>query len=485
MRCDGQRPVCNVCRPLQIACVYDLDRRQASRVSKETVEAMGHKVATLEQTLAELRSKANLDDRRQSVLEPGFQPLASPSRRFNPTAPALCEDGPVSPSNFATRQSDIQVHSLVKSDTGVSVHGPTSTFTGPHLPSVAADSPASMRHSPYERDQIRQKLFAYSALQLQKEFTLWASPNLDLDGVDYQTASHLFDLHWNHQHIGFLLTYRPAIMDSLANGGSHCNKLLLNAIFYTSALQSNRPNMRDDPAKPENFGSRRFRRFQELLGVELQNSSPTSIAGLVAMGSSCVSNGRQTIGWLFTGIAYRMIVDLGMNIDPDKVQMSNIVLSNPSMVLSDVDLEIRRRYTWAAYLNDRFQSLYFGRPPSLDMTSDLSPSQTLLDTYEELDLWRPYIDPEDSEALPVSGFVPQPKYAVSTWNALLKLAEITSEVVTRLYTPTRRTMTVESAHQEIQTVQQHLNQWSDSLASHLQYEPGDLPVPPTTRFVIQ
>lgn len=203
------------------------------------------------------------------------------------------------------------------------------------------------------------------------------------------------------------------------------------------------------------------------------------------MGSSCVSNGRQTIGWLFAGIAYRMIVDLGMNIDPDKVQMSNIVLSNPLMALSDIDLEIRRRYTWAAYLNDRFQSLYFGRPPSLDLTSKLSPSQTLLDTYEELDLWRPYVDPEDSKPFSVSDFIPQPKYAVSTWNALLKLAEITSEVVTRLYTPTRRAMTVESARQDIETVQRQLNQWAESLAPHLRYEPDHLPVPPPTRFVIQ
>lgn len=484
MRCDGQRPSCDVCQPLQVNCVYDLDRRQASRVSKETVEAMGHKVATLEQTLAELRAKGNLDDPRQSGLEPGFQTVASPLRQSNPAAPAPREDGQDDLSNL-TRQSEIQVHSLVSSDTGVSVHGPTSTFTGPHLPNVVADSPASARHNQYEREEIRQRLFAYSALQLQKEFTLLAQPKLDLDGVDWQTATHLLDLHWNHQHLGFLLTYRPAIMDSLANGGPHCNKLLLNAIFYTSALQSNRPNMRDDPAKPDNFGSRRFRRFQELLGTEIQNSSPTSIAGLIAMGSSCVSNGRQTIGWLFAGIAYRMIVDLGMNLDPDKVQMSNISFSNPSMALSEIDHEIRRRYTWAAYLNDRVQSLYFGRPPNLDMTPKLSPSQTLLDTYEELDVWRPYVDPEDPEPSPVSGFVPQPKYAVSTWNALLKLAEITSEVVVRLYTPTRRTMTVESAHHDIEAVQRQLNQWADSLAPHLRYEPGHLPVPPPNRFIIQ
>lgn len=311
------------------------------------------------------------------------------------------------------------------------------------------------------------------------------SSTVDLDGLDWETASHLFDLHWNNQHLGFLMTYRPAIMDSLANGGPHCNKLLLNAMYYTSSLQSNRPNMRDDPAKPDNLGSRVFRRFQALLGSEIETSSSTSIAALIAMGSSCVSNGRQTIGWLYCGIAYRMIVDLGMHIDADKVAVSSIVLSNPSMALTDIDLEIRRRYTWGAYLNDKVQSLYFGRPPSLIMIPGLSPSQTLLDTYEELDVWRPYIDPQDANNVHIPIFVPQPKYAVSTWSALIKLAEITSEVVTRLYTPQRRDMSVEIAQQEVDLIQRQLDNWAESLPIHLRYEPDQAPVPPPYRFIIQ
>lgn len=330
---------------------------------------------------------------------------------------------------------------------------------------------------------MRQRLFAYSALQFQKEYTYMAERKFDLDGLDWDTANHLFALHWNHQHLGFLMTYRPAVMESLATGGPHCNKLLLNAIYYTSALQSDRPNMRDDPAHPEDLGSRIFVRFQSLLGTTIQNSTPASIAALVAMGSSCVSNGRQTIGWLYAGIAYRMIVDLGMHIDTDKVRMSSVAFSSPSTVLSEVDLEIRRRYTWAAYINDRFQSLYFGRPPSLDMIEGISPSQTLLDTYEELEIWRPYTDPSYPQIPMV--FTPQPVHAVSTWSALLRLAEITSVLVGHFYTPKACALSVQVAHHEMQTVQRQLDHWAESLAPHLRFEPGQLPVPPPTRFYLQ
>ncbi|KAJ9499449.1 hypothetical protein LTR99_009617 [Exophiala xenobiotica] len=409
--------------------------------------------------------------------EPEIQPPAS-------VRPAL----QASPSSTDLSQHrNVLVHTLVQSETGITIHGPASAFHVPpslraatSLPSIPADSPVSVRSQQQTNDNARRELFAYSALEFQKEYTYMAERKIDLDGLDWETADHLFQLHWNHHHLGFLLTYRPAIMHSLATGGPHCNKLLLNAIYYTAALQSSRPNMRDDPAHPEYLGTKFFHRVQSLLASELQTSSTATIAALVSMGSSCVSNGRQTIGWLYAGIAYQMVVDLGLHVDPEKVQMSSLVPSQPPVPMTAVDLEIQRRYTWGAYINDRFQSLYFGRPPSLRMIEGVETSQTLLDDYEELEIWKPYVDPASSE--PVPNFVPQPARAVSTFQALVKLAEITDQIIERFYTPKSARMSTEAAHCEVLRLQQRLDLWAEELPVHLRYEPGQLPVPPPIRF---
>ncbi|KAK6385767.1 hypothetical protein LTS17_001339 [Exophiala oligosperma] len=394
---------------------------------------------------------------------------------------------PESPSRELTSHRTVPVHTLVQSETGVSIHGPASAFFEPlsmrSLPSglsVPTDSPVSIRNQQQTDDEIRRELFAYSALEFQKEYTYMSERKLDLDGVDWETADHLFQLHWNLHHLGFLITYRPAIMHSLATGGPHCNKLLLNAIYYTAALQSSRPNMRDDPAHPQYLGTKFFHRFQSLLASELQRSSTASIAALVLMGSSCVSNGRQTIGWLYAGLSYQMIVDLGLHVDPDKVQMSSLVPSKPPIPMTAVDIEIQRRYIWGAYLNDRFQSLYFGRPPSLRMIEGVEASQTVLDDYEELELWKPYIDPTGAD--PPVNFTPQPARAVSTRAALVRLAEITDQIIESFYTPKSGRMSTEEAHCGVQRLQHQLDLWAETLPVHLRYEPGDLPVPPAIRF---
>jgi hypothetical protein len=463
---------------------------------------MGEKVASLENILAAIKDKHTLDDasapgealvrhspvlqhdENERVVSNGIGGAEGTQRWPSLDLPAI------SPPMEQSQLREVPVHTLVQSETGLSIHGPASAFhapssmgSQPSLPSIAGESTSSVRHQPETNDHLRRELFAYSALEFQKEYTYMAERKLDLDGLDWETADHLFQLHWNHQHLGFLMTYRPAIMHSLATGGPHCNKLLLNAIYYTAALQSSRNNMRDDPNHPEYLGTKFFQRFQSLVASEIQTSSTATIAALVSMGSSCVSNGRQTIGWLYAGIAYQMIVDLGLHVDPNKVQMSSLVPTKPLAPLTAVDIEIQRRYTWGAFINDRFQSLYFGRPPTLRMIEGIEPSQTLLDDYEELEIWRPYIDGKVPGPSP--SFIPQPARAITTWTALVRLAEIANQIVERFYTPKSCKLTAELAHVELQRLQQKLDNWAEVLPVDIRYNPGQLPVPPPIRFNLQ
>ncbi|KAJ5621169.1 hypothetical protein N7510_005153 [Penicillium lagena] len=87
---------------------------------------------------------------------------------------------------------------------------------------------------------VRDQLISNAAISKQEELRLTFIPSLgtriDFDGVPIDLALHLLELHWNRQHLSYLLTYRPAIMDSLVNNGPYVNKLLLNAIHLQSSL---------------------------------------------------------------------------------------------------------------------------------------------------------------------------------------------------------------------------------------------------------
>ncbi|KAL9570282.1 hypothetical protein ACKAV7_005585 [Fusarium commune] len=148
-------------------------------------------------------------------------------------------------------------------------------------------------------------------------------------------------------------------MDSLASGGGpFANKLLLNAIFYSTSLYSDRPSLRADPDDPQSVGRRFYDRFRELLIDELDKPSIPSALALLLTSVSLVSQGKPS-----------------------------------------AEQEMRKRLYWAAFTTDATQALYLGRPCMFASAQARVPLQ-LLDTFEELEEWEPYIDPKSPASAP-------------------------------------------------------------------------------------
>ena len=133
---------------------------------------------------------------------------------------------------------------------------------------------------------------------------------------------HLLALHWNRQHFAFMISYRPrrclsptklttVFMRDMACQGPYFSKLLLNAIFFSVSKFSDRPEVYDDPLTQTTAGSRFLRRVKELLGAALDQSSIPTIQAMLLLSSSLFALGYQSAAWLYSGIAIRMIFDLG------------------------------------------------------------------------------------------------------------------------------------------------------------------------------
>ncbi|CZR66512.1 related to pathway-specific regulatory protein nit-4 [Phialocephala subalpina] len=327
----------------------------------------------------------------------------------------------------------------------VGVFGLTSTLHNPAQTSVSKFTPSH---------EVRNQLVANAALERQKEFSIRLLP--DIDGVPLNLAMHLLDLHWNRQHHTFLLTYRPAFMRDLVHGGQYCSKFLLNAIFACASKYSDRVELRDDPLDSLTAGRRFFLRCDELLLQDPPWSKPSipTVVGFLLLGSTFVSLGEISRGWSYTGFALRMAFDLGLHLDCRK----------PGSNAEDV--EIRKRVYWGAFICDKLQSLYLGRPFMMQLR-DCHVSTELMDTMEELDLWVPYVDPESPDSAQCL-YHPTPVHSVSTFQKLCELSKLMARVISRFYSAGA---TPNKAQAALKNLDESLTRWHDELPASIAFEP--------------
>jgi hypothetical protein len=350
-------------------------------------------------------------------------------------------DGHTSDGDF-----DVSKYLSVDDQGQVDVFGLTSTLHNPGRPSLP--------NIPTSSQEIRNQLVANAALERQKEFSLRLLP--DIDGVPVNLAMHLLDLHWNRQHHTFLLTYRPAFMRDLVHGGPYCSKFLLNAIFACASKYSDRIELRDEPSNPLTAGGRFFRRCDALLAENPPWGRPTipTVVAFLLLGSTFIARGEISKGWSYSGFAMRMTFDLGLHLDCRKPG------SNAE------DIEIRKRVYWGAFICDKLQSLYLGRPIAMQLR-DCHVSHEFLDTMEELDLWVPYIDPESPDVVQAL-YSPTPVHSVSTFEQLCELSKLMARIISRFYSTS---ITPSKAQITLRGLDEGLHKWYERLPEPIAFEP--------------
>lgn len=217
--------------------------------------------------------------------------------------------------------------------------GNVSSEVGTPNSKMSEDAAPSSKAS---EEWIEKGLVAESARQRQFEQVNARLGKLDFDGVEPEMGLHLLSLHWNRQHHSFLITYRPAFMRDMACNGPYFSKLLLNAIYFSAAKFSPRQELRRERDNVRTAGWQFRQRVRELLGGALDKSDITTIQALLIMTNSLFALGdERSAAWLYAGLAFRMIVDLGMHVEAPKLTSHR--------KFSDEDSEIRRRVFWAAF----------------------------------------------------------------------------------------------------------------------------------------
>jgi hypothetical protein len=368
---------------------------------------------------------------------------------------------------------------VVAANGSSSYHGRTSTLFDENSHDRSVEARPQMPD-----EWVEKGLIAEAARQRQLEEVNFRLRKLDFDGVEPELGMHLLSLHWNRQHHSFLTTYRPAFMRDMACGGPYFSKLLLNAIYFGAAKFSPRHEVRRVANDVRTAGWQFRQRVRGLLGEALDKSEVTTIQALLVMTNSLFALGdERSAAWLYAGLAFRMIVDLGIHVDTLDLAITR--------KFSDEDYEIRRRVFWAAFgddtsstacslavlillaVVDKVQSLYQGRPVSIKESDTLVPIK-FLDTYEELEHWAPFAYSTQTS----STYQGSPAYSISTFQHLCKLSVTLSDILSTIYTERSSKSSPGELSSKLESIHVKLTTWHSLLPEHLAFDAKKAPTTP-------
>ncbi|KAJ5959780.1 uncharacterized protein N7479_006930 [Penicillium vulpinum] len=277
-----------------------------------------------------------------------------------------------------------------------------------------------------------------------------AAGKLDFDGVDPEAGMHLLSIYWSRQLYTAQIIYRPAFMRDMACEGPYFSKLLLNAIFFVTSKHCDRPELRSDPNDITTAGWKFRQRFTQLLRDCFDKSEITTLQALLIMSNALFSRcDERSLSWLYAGNAFNMFIDLGLHVLPAVDS------------ISAEELEIRKRVLWGAYLIDKIQCLFQGRPPLLNRVN-LRASLDFLDDYDELEPFQgiTYMTTKPREVIPSMN--------VSLLTNLCKLTTIVERVLREIYSESRESNLVHRANIS-EEIKSQLRIWRQSLPDQLDY----------------
>ncbi|MDI1489551.1 MAG: hypothetical protein OHK93_000748 [Ramalina farinacea] len=251
---------------------------------------------------------------------------------------------------------------------------------GPTLPQDVGDHVLSLQTEPFSYDAISQwdnnlSLDTPSpATSVGTRTDIGTYMNVD---VDSQLCQELLDTYWCWPHHLHLVLCRKIFMRDILANGPYVTPFLLNTILAEAARYSDRP---DAAYLGQTFAQKTL----DTLAQEVdRGSSIPTIQGLLIYSARECACGRTSQGWLYTGMAFSMMRDMGIHIHLKK-------LLHLGGRYSAAELALRQQIFWSCYTWDKTMSLCLGRAPAMHDFIAHPSTDFLLDGDEaDTDVWKP------------------------------------------------------------------------------------------------
>ncbi|KAI9036572.1 putative C6 transcription factor [Aspergillus affinis] len=435
VKCNGASPSCSRCAARGEVCVYSLAPTLSYTKQLET------RVAQLEDALSKLRGQANEVEARK-----GSSPASTGESSASPGIRTRIKEEDENTGDLARDFEGLNV----EHDGRVSFHGPTSLF---QLPSGALNEATSPSNPTLQLDGRKERLINNA----------WRERAFEQMATMPEPFQYLLDSHWCWIQPLFNFVYRPTFTRDMKINGPYYSDALLNAVLSHSVRWC-KAEPRIGPILESFDGGAQFshRAVSGLYdSLKVGHVGIPTIQTLLLLSAQECGRGNRSQAWLYSGMAFRMLDDLGISIDSRKY--------SDSAHLTDEDIEVRNRLFWSCYFWDKMVSLYFGRSPVMQQ-SRVSPPRTILDDTSEIEIWTPHgvVFPDGAH------YPPTQAHSTSCFMRMCGLAEILNQILIHIYDPIRQVSEAEF-YNCVQDQARNLAEWWEELPSYLKLVPTELP----------
>ncbi|KAI8098929.1 fungal-specific transcription factor domain-containing protein, partial [Halteromyces radiatus] len=236
-------------------------------------------------------------------------------------------------------------------------------------------------------------------------------PNVDpYELPSSELSTTLIRLYFRYFYPVLPIFYKQQLSSSMDDPAEPISPLLLNAIYAVASRVCDDIEIRSDPTRPETAGDIFFERAKYLLDSHYDIPRVSTVQALLLLASHQQGTMKSARAWLYSGMAFRMALDLGLNRNCDHWQIP-----------SD-EKERRKRVFWCCFVVDRLASATFGRSS----------------TFEESDCDTPFPINDDDEPV----FTPNPTQhtiymkppgPLVALSHLVKICDILGHVLKNIY----------------------------------------------------
>lgn len=290
---------------------------------------------------------------------------------------------------------------------------------------------------------------------------------------DAEVIMHIINMYftWHYTYFTTLsksLFYRDFLLGKPPGNTKrtvYCSPLLVNAMLALGSHFTMSPAGCADPNDPTTKGDAFFAEAKRLFVENDEYEKPrlTTIQALCLMSVREAGCGREAKGWVYSGMAFRMAQDMGLNLDSGG-------MSNSRDSMDEQEIDVRRVTFWGCFLFDKCWSSYLGRLPQLPSSNITAPKYDVFPD-EEADIWSPYTDKG------VGQLYSQPSRTRTVALQISKLGEISSDLLNFFYHPQHLDKSIRKS-QELKmlgTLQTRLEAWRKDLPKELEAKDGQLP----------
>lgn len=289
--------------------------------------------------------------------------------------------------------------------------------------------------------------------------------------TDSHLTLHLINMYFNY-HFPYFTTLSKKLFwrDFMAGpvrlrSGStaYCSSLLVNTMLALGCHFTDIPGAYASPGDSRTKGDHFFAEAKRLIieNDEYEKPRLVTVQALALMSVREAGCAREAKGWVYSGMSFRMALDIGLNLDVTGLDKEH---------LSDEEVDARRITFWGCFLFDKCWSNYLGRLPQIPKNSF---NVSSIDVFPDEDsaMWAPFTDKGFDETLA------QPCRTRAVALELFKLCEISSDLLIFFYHPRQVKRSISKAVElkKLGELHQRLEEWRRDLPKEFEPKEGQLP----------